>query len=110
MLTSIKSMLGVDESFAGFDISILSFINSALFTLSQLGFSDATEFIATSETTWSDLFGESVNLEIIKAYIFFKTKLAFDPPTVSFLLSAIERQIQEYEDRILLMLELDSSD
>ncbi len=98
-------MLGIQTAFTGFDVAILSFINSAIFSLSQLGLSAATGFIATSETTWSDLIGESDNLEIIKAYIYFKTKLAFDPPGVSFLVSAIERQIQEYEDR--LMIELD---
>jgi hypothetical protein len=37
---------------------------------------------------------------MIKPYVIFKTKMAFDPPQTSYHINAVEKQIEQYEWRI----------
>ena len=54
---------------------------------------------------WDDLFDEVTNIESVKVYIWLKTRLVFDPPTTSYLIEAIERQLSEYAWRLMVQVD-----
>lgn len=101
ILISIKTLLGIDAEYEHFDDQIKTYINSAFITLNGLGVGPETPFIVTTEMdTWSDAFGENVNVEMIKSYVYLKVRMIFDTPTLSFVAEAMERQISEMEWRL----------
>lgn len=101
ILTTIKKMLGITEDYTHFDIDIIIHINTALMTLSQLGVgSDPPSSITSDVETWQTIFGSMNDIEAIKTYIYLKVKMLFDPPTTSFVLEAMNRQISELEWRL----------
>jgi len=105
ILVSIRSGLGIEADFDGFDSEIIMAINNAIFSLSQLGIGPDNFKITGVDEVWDDLFDTVPNLEATKNYILLKTRLEFDPPTTSFLIDALERQILEVGWR--LMVEVD---
>lgn len=106
ILTSIKKMLGIEPDFTHFDNDIVIYINSALMVLNQLGVGPEAGFIITGNTEiWKDFLFDRTDLEAIKTYIYLKVRLVFDPPTNSFLVDAIEKQISELEWRINIQSE-----
>lgn len=101
ILNTIKQMLGIDETFNGFDPEIIIDINSALMTLHQLDIGPSDGFqIASESDIWEDLTVDVSQLNGIKTYIYLKTRLLFDPPSNSFLVQSMEKQIQELEWRL----------
>lgn len=107
ILTSIKKLLGIEESYEIFDSDIILYINSAFSTLTQLGVGPKEGFsIKDKTTTWSEYLNNDPRLDLIKNYVFLKVKLIFDPPTSSSVQSAYERMIQELEWRILHAIEI----
>lgn len=102
ILTSIKKLLGIEESYEHFDADIMIHINSALSTLFQVGVESANGFRVTSkEQTWNDLFDDKcLNLESIKTYIYLKVRLVFDPPASATVLDSMIRMSNELEWRI----------
>ena len=110
ILTSIKKLLGITEEYTHFDPDIITHINSAFFTLTQLGVGPSEGFsIKNSSATWDDFLSnaKSKNLEAVKSYVYLKVKLLFDPPLTSSVTEAIKSQISEYEWR--LNVEADNS-
>nr|DAS01123.1 MAG TPA: hypothetical protein [Caudoviricetes sp.] len=101
ILNTIKQILGIDETFNGFDPEIIIDINSALMNLHQIGIGPSDGFQITSESeVWYNLTSDVSQLNGIKTYIYLKTRLLFDPPSNSFLVQSIEKQIQELEWRL----------
>jgi len=101
ILTSIKKLLGPEESDTHFDTDIIMYINSALMILNQIGVGPEAGFSITDKSaTWDSYLGANANLEAVKSYIYLKVKLIFDPPSSSALIEAIERQISECEWRL----------
>lgn len=98
ILLSTKVMLGIAPTYLAFDEEIMSNTNSVLSTLYQFGINIAP--IEDDSSMWSDLLFPSVQINMIKTYIFLKVKMAFDPPNTSYLLAAAEKQIAEHEWRI----------
>lgn len=108
ILTSIKRLLGLGAEYTNFDDELVMHINSVLFTLAQIGVGPSTGFsIVDATETWDDYLGLDLppELEAIKMYIYFKVRLSFDPPSSTFLLESIQRQISELEFRINLQVE-----
>lgn len=106
ILTSTKKLLGIAEEYTHFDIDIIMHINSQFLTLSQLGVSSNKPFsISDSTTVWTDYLPESELLNAVKTYVFFKVRLAFDPPTSSSVIEAYSKAIQEAEWRINFEIE-----
>ena len=102
ILNTIKEMLGITAECCDFDTIIKTDINSAMSTLYQLGVGPKYGFAITgAEELWHDLIGDAKALEIVKTYIYLKTKLLFDPPTSSAVIASIERMITEHESRII---------
>ncbi len=103
ILDTVKQALGVESSYNGFDVNILLDINSALGNLNQLGIGPAEGFVVTDQSqTWAQFLGSSIKLETVKSYILYKVRLSFDPPSNSFLVDSIQKQIQELEWRLMV--------
>lgn len=101
ILTSIKTMLGIAEDCTDFDNEIVININSVLMILNQIGIGPEEGFSISDKTqTWTDFLGEAKNVEAVKSYVHLKVKMIFDPPTVSHVLEAMNRQAAEYEWRL----------
>lgn len=102
ILTSVKKMLGIEADYDHFDPDILMAINSVFTILAQIGVGPDDGFVITNDSaTWDDFFGaDEKKIELVKSYIYLKTKLIFDPPTTGVLHEAMERQIKEFEWRL----------
>lgn len=101
ILTSIKKMLGIEEEYTQFDNDIIMHINSVFMTVNQLGVGPETCCTITDDgDTWEDLFGDISEIHAIKSYTYLKVKTLFDPPTSSFVLDSMNRQISEFEWRL----------
>ena len=106
ILDSIKKMLGIDSEYDVFDADIIICINSALFTLMQLGVGPDSGFSITGDSeTWNDFLGDFSDLESVKLYVYMKTKIAFDPPQNSTVLKAYNESCSEYEWRLTVQID-----
>lgn len=101
ILNSTKKLLGLDPNYKVFDLDILSHINSAMMTLSQLGIISNAGYMVVDETDeWSDVVTTEANVSAIRTYVYLKVKYVFDPPNNSFGLDAIKKQMDELEWRM----------
>ena len=101
ILTSVKKVLGIADSYTAFDPDILMHINSVFATLNQLGIGPVEGFsIDDATTTWGAFLGTDKRLNSVKSYMYLKVRMMFDPPTTSFHITAMERQIAEFEWRL----------
>lgn len=99
ILETIKKLIGPSASYDIFDNDLIVHINSAFFSLHQLGITEEPFVISGPDETW-DEFHADTDLESVKTYIYLKTRMFFDPPTHSALVSAMNDQIKELEWRI----------
>lgn len=103
VLNSTKRLLGILEDYKEFDTDVIININSAFMVLHQLGVGPKECFsISGVEEVWNDFFEGRTDLEAAKTFVYLKAKMAFDPPTTSFVLSSMENQIKELEYRLML--------
>lgn len=113
ILISTKKILGIAEDYTVFDLDIITHINSAFSTLTQLGVGPAEGFMIEDATAvWSDFItdypvtsyaapaGDDPQYNSVKSYVFLKVKQLFDPPQTSYLIDATEKQINELEWRL----------
>jgi hypothetical protein len=101
ILISTKKVLGIAADYTAFDLDIITHINAAFSTLTQLGVGPPEGFMIEDDTTeWYDYIEDDVQLNTIKSYVFLKVRQLFDPPTTSYLIAAMEKQIQEFEWRL----------
>lgn len=106
ILKSTKKILNVSPTYTAFDLDIITHINAALSSLNQLGVGPTLGFMIEDDgPTWADLAIPLNQLSMVRTYVFMKTRLLFDPPTTSFHISAMEKQIQEYEWRLSIFRE-----
>lgn len=103
ILESIKKLIGIDKDYGAFDIDLIIAINGVFTVLNQLGVGPGKEFAITGpDETWLDFFGVTNAINLVKPYMYLKCKLIFDPPSTGVLHEAIERQISEFEWRIMI--------
>lgn len=101
ILTSIKKMLGIEESETQFDPELIMFINAVFSTLLQLGIGPSAGYSIEDEfAEWSEFLEGRTDVENVKTYIYLKVRLMFDPPQNSYLVESINKQIAECEWRI----------
>lgn len=101
VLTSVKKMLGIDESYEHFDPDIIIHINSVFAVLTQLGVGPSTGFsISDSSTVWDEYISDETRLSTVKSYVFLRVKLLFDPPLSSAVMECYKTQISELEWRM----------
>lgn len=101
ILNSTKKILGLAEDYTAFDLDVITHINSAFSIVNQLGVGPTTTFvIEDSGAKWADLELSNEQLSMLRTYIFLKVRMLFDPPTTSFLIEAVNKQIEEHEARL----------
>lgn len=101
ILNSVKKVLGIAEDDESFDEDILMHTNSVFGTLTQLGIGPADGFsIEDADAEWDDFLGTDKNLNPAKSYIYLRLRLIFDPPTTSFVITALDKQREELEWRL----------
>ena len=99
ILEDIKKLIGIVPEYEAFDDQLLICINAAFATLHQLGVGPEEGFLVEADTDW-DEYISTERLSFIKSYVSMKVRVMFDPPTSSFALDALNKQIAEYEWRI----------
>ena len=103
ILTSTKKILGIADTYTVFDLDIITHINTAFSTLTQLGVGPVAGFMIEDATKlWNDFIIVSTDLQynMVKSYVYLRVRQLFDPPTTSYLISAVEKQIEELEWRL----------
>lgn len=101
ILLSTKKILGIAPDYTVFDLDIITHINTAFSTLTQLGLGPAAGFmIEDDDTTWDDFIGDDLQLNSVKTYVFLRVRMLFDPPQTSYLITAMNEQIKELEWRL----------
>lgn len=109
ILLSTKKALGIDATYDVFDPDLVMFINAALSTLEQLGIGPVGGFsIVDDAATWSAFLGGDPRYNDVKAYVYLRARLLFDPPSTSFLITAFNEQRQELEWRMNVRREQDN--
>lgn len=104
ILNSTKKVLGIDATYTAFDQDIAMYINSAFSVLNQLGVGPTEGFFINDDTAeWDDFIDDPRLLNLVKTYVLLKVRYLFDPPTMSFLIDAVNNQIKEYEWRISVL-------
>jgi len=101
ILDSVKKTLGMDASYTAFDEDVIIHINSVFVTLAQLGIGPTTGFqISDNTATWDAFLGTDILLNNVKSYMYLRVRMLFDPPSTSFHIEAMNKQIQELEWRL----------
>lgn len=101
ILTSTKKILGIAEEYTAFDLDIITHINTAFSTLTQLGVGPAEGFmIDDASELWTEFIVDDLQYNSVKSYVFLRVRALFDPPTTSYLISAVDKQIEELEWRL----------
>lgn len=106
ILLTEKKMLGIEPDDDSFDEELMVHIDGILMTLRQLGVGMDQSFMVTSDQDlWDDLLDDRQDLQAVKTYIYLKLRQQFDPPTNSFVLTSMEKQIAELEWRLNVQAE-----
>lgn len=101
ILTSIKELIGSEVDYEHFDKPMIMCINSAFGILFQLGVGpkDKPFQIINGEETWDEFIPED-QIDLVKNYVAIKVQKMFDPPSNSFLMTALNEMEKEYEWRL----------
>ena len=102
ILNTIKKLLGIQQEYEYFDEDIMIHIKTAFASLNQLGVGPAEGFYMDDKTALWDDYITSINMQMIKSYIYLKVRILFDPPTSSVLMDSMNRSIAELEWRLYL--------
>jgi hypothetical protein len=106
ILLSTKKILGLDPNYDAFDLDVITFINLAFSTLNQLGVGPVEGFqIEDEQSKWEDFAVPLNQLNHVKTYVYLRVRLAFDPPTTSFAIQALNEQLRDHEWRLNVMRE-----
>lgn len=106
ILKSVKKPLGLTDEYDVFDQDVIMHTNSIFAFLNQLGIGPINGFAIEDDTAlWTDFLADVAPLNMVKTYVFLRVRMLFDPPTTSFLLEAMKKQIDEFEWRINLYRE-----
>lgn len=101
ILKSIKKLLGY-EFYDEFDPDIIMFINAAISDLRQIGVGPEDGFSITGDNeTYEDLIkNHSRAIGDVRMFIYYKTKLGFDPPSSGSVMQNMKEMLRETEWRL----------
>lgn len=109
ILDSIKKQLGIVPDYTVFDDQILLYINTAFSTLHQYGFGPKNGYeITDKDNLWSEIV-TTPKYNLVKAYVTDFVHLHFDPPTSSYALDELRKQVEEESYRIMMQVETGDS-
>lgn len=101
ILNSVKKYCNVDPSYDVFDDQLIPLINSSLNMVTQLGAGFPSFTISDATATWADFLGSNVNaLHMVGTLVKIRVRLAFDPPSNSFVTDALRKEADELTWRI----------
>ena len=111
ILTTIKNLLGLGETYDPFDAQILVHINAAFAAIAQIGAPVGRNTWVGAETTWEQIlntqptitFGDisrEVTMNLLMNLVHLKVWLMFDPPTSGIVTNSVKERIQELEFRV----------
>lgn len=106
ILNDIKKLLGIAPDYTQFDADLIMHINTAIAILRQLGIGPVDGYsIMSASDTWSSLLTEQpALLHEVKTWMGLKVRLIFDPPLNATVINSMEKQINELEWRISIVL------
>lgn len=101
ILNSVKKQLGLIDV-SEFDADIIMHINGAISTLTQLGVGPEEGYVVMDDqNTYEQFLGEDhPAISQVKMYLYYKTKLGFDPPQSSAVIEVLKNMIAEAEWRL----------
>lgn len=106
ILDDTKQVCGIEPDYTHYDLDIMMHINSVFATLNQLGVGPADGFEITGNTeVWDDFIAGNKKFNSVRTYVVMKVRSIFDPPTTSFAIGAMEKQLQELEWRLNVVRE-----
>jgi hypothetical protein len=106
ILNSTKKILGIEADYPAFDVDVITHINSTFAIVHQLGVGPEEGFAIEDESEeWGDLGLPLEQLNLLRTYLFLRVRMLFDPPATSFLIDAMNKQIEEYETRLSISRE-----
>ena len=101
ILISTKKILGLPKDYAAFDLDVITHINSAFSTLTQLGVGPPEGFMIEDDSAvWTDFTSDDLQYNAVKTYVYLRVRQLFDPPSTSYLITAFNEQIKELEWRL----------
>jgi hypothetical protein len=101
ILSSTKELLGIPAEVTDFDTQLVLYINMALTTLNHIGFGPEEYQITLTDGDLEDFLPDDEHVRsLVQMYIFTKVKVLFDPPSSSYVLTALKETIAEYEWRL----------
>jgi len=102
ILLSTKKVLGIADSYTVFDLDIITHINATFNLLYELGIGPVDGFMIEDDSAvWEDFADVPMHqLNLVRTYVFLKVRMLFDPPGTSYLITAMNDQIKEYEWRL----------
>lgn len=101
ILNSIKKVANLSETDESFDLDILMHINSVFADLTQMGIGPDEGFeIEDATTTWDAFIGTDVRYNSVKTYVYLRLRLIFDPPSTSYAIDSMNKQIEKFEWRL----------
>jgi hypothetical protein len=107
ILLTIKKMLGLDASYTVYDEDVMVLINSCIRDIHQLGVGEETYSVTDSSQTWTEYLGAMSGMyDDVKSYIYYKVRLAFNPPSNSFVVKSYEDLLKENAFRILVAADI----
>lgn len=100
ILNDIRTAAGLESDNDAFDTDLVIHINSLFNFLTQCGVGPEEGFsISGDSENWSDFISDE-RQNMVKSYMLLKTRLLFDPPTSSFVLTAWKEEVAEMEWRL----------
>lgn len=99
ILLSVKKHLGSDEYF---NPDLIDHINTTFSILTQIGVGPKEGFAIEDETTeWDEFTEDKPTLNMVKTYMYLKTKMYFDASTLSsYVIEMMNQQAKEIESRL----------
>lgn len=107
ILNTVKKGLSIDPDDTDFDPELITFINGELGTFHQIGVGPvAAPFeIEDNAATWVQLLGLSTLYASAKALLILRVRLIFDPPPTSYAQTAIEKNAERMQWRLMIAAE-----
>lgn len=109
ILKSTKKILSIGDDDPSFDLDIITHINTAFSHLQQLGIGPEAGFVIEDDSkTWNDFLGDNARLPIasaVKTHVYLEVRYIFDPPQLSHVMQAMERQLEQSAWRLSVLRE-----
>lgn len=112
ILNTVKQSLPMNPEDTAFDSELITYINSVLMRLRQLGVGRKGGYRISDETdTWSEFLNDSESMEMVKSYVCLRVRLLFDTSSMTpSVIEAMERQVNELEWCLMVEAETPTTD